>query len=128
MKIRGIAGGKNPHGLKKGDVIELSPEEKVCAMAREQVVESSPEGFKYIPLSAEVVGSVQVVAGRELKNNPEPSQYIGEVVVKFRTLKLSTDRLMPSKAMKVKVHCKDCKDDIGVSDLQVVDFKVLKEL
>ena len=128
MRIKGIAGGKNPNGLRKGDVIELSPEEKVCAMAREQVVENSPEGYKYIPLSAEVVGNVQVVAGREVKGNSDPAQYIGEVIVKFRTLKLATDRLMPSKAMKVKVHCKDCKDDIGVSDLQVVDFKVLKEL
>jgi hypothetical protein len=127
MKVSGIAGARHPE-LKKGDAIEFTPEQKVCAMAKEQVVESSPEGLRYIPISAEVVGDVQVIAGREVKGHSDPAQYIATVVVKFRTLKLADDRLRPNKSVKVKIHCKDCKDEIGVPDLQSVDFQILKEL
>ena len=127
MKFKGIAGGRHP-SLKKGDVIQLSAEEKVIAMAKEQISENSPEGVRRIPISAEILGEVQTISGRRDIKKPEPTQYISTLVIKYRVLKLSTDRIMPAKKVKVKVHCKDCHNDIGVPDLQVVDFKELKEL
>lgn len=126
MKIKGIAGGKHPT-KKKGEILELSPEEKLEIMAKEQVTEHSPEGIKYIPISAEVSGKVRVMPGRVTKNKTEPAQYSGEVKVKYRALSLSTDRLKPTKEIKVSIHCKDCRDDMGVDDLEAMDFKVLKE-
>lgn len=126
MKIKGIAGGRHD-SLKKGDIISLSPEEKIIAMAKEQVSENSPVGLRRIPLKAEVIGEVQTVKGRSLKNNGDPTQYIGTAKVHYRTLRLSDDRIMPAKTITVKIHCKDCKDDIGVEDLETLDYKVLKE-
>lgn len=126
MKINGIAGGRHP-SKKKGDVIELSPEQKIEIMAKEQVVENSPEGIKYIPISAEAIGKAKVMAGRVTKNKTEPAQYSGKVKVKYRALRLSDDRLKPTKEIKVKIHCKDCRDDMGVDDLEAVDFKIVKE-
>lgn len=124
MKIQGIAGSKHPT-LKKGDSIALSSEDKVCLMAREQVAENSPEGLRYIPLAAKLIGKVQLIQGRAVKNNPDPNQYIATVEVKFRELDLVKDRLHQAKTVKVKIHCKDCTDDIGVEDLETVDFKFI---
>ena len=124
MKIAGIAGSKHPT-LKKGDIIELSSEDKICVMAKEQVSVNSPEGYKYIPIQALNLNTVQKIEGRKLKGKEDPPQYIGEVMVKYRVLRLSDNRLMPTKSMRVKVHCKDCKNDVGIPDLELIDYKCL---
>ena len=125
MKIKGIA-GKNHPTIKRGDVIELSPEEKVEAMAKIGLTDSSPEGYMYIPLSAKAVGDVQVIIGKKDTRNPEPDQYIGIANVRFRTCKLATDRVFVVKTQKVKVHCKDVKDALGLTDLDLIEATLLK--
>lgn len=120
MKIAGIAGKKHPM-LKKGDAIELSPEDKVMSAAKDQVSSGAPEGIRWIPIQAKLLTEVQVVKGRETGRKSEPAQYIGKVEVTYRVLKLDVDRLTPTKKKVVKLTCKDCKDEIGAPDLQVVD-------
>jgi len=123
MKISGIA-GKHPT-IRKGEVIELSPEEKVKAQAKQELSDRSEEGFKFLPTRAHVIGSVQVVQGRQLKE-PEPNQYIGTVEITYRPLRLADDRLFPERSIKVKIHCIDSKDDLGIPDLNTMEYKIIK--
>lgn len=125
LKIAGVAGGKHPT-LKKGDIIELSPENKIEIMAKEEVSKRSPEGFRFIPIDSKVIGDVKVLVGRKDIKKPEPDQYLGTVEITYRSLNLFKDRLYQPKTTLVKVHCKDCKNDIGVPDLEMIEFKVLK--
>lgn len=125
MKIAGIAGAKHP-SKKKGDPIELSPEDKLRAISKEQVAEDSPEGTKRIPIDVEVIGDVRVIDGRHAGDDSTPAQYMGEAVVKYRTLHLHNDRMTPAKKVQIKIHFKDCKNDIGVPDLEVVSMEELK--
>ena len=124
MKIEGVAGKKHPT-LKRGDAIELSPEKKIQAMACEAVVKSSPNGYLYVPLTAEIKGEVRVIKGRKDIKNPEPNQYLGTALVRFRPHKLDTDRVFSVKTQKVKVHCKDAKDTNGIPDLERVEDLML---
>lgn len=124
MKIAGVAGKKHPT-LKRGEAIPLSPESKVEAMAREALVKSSPEGYLYVPVDSKVVGTVRIIAGRFGLKEPEPAQYMGTCLVKYRTCKLSTDKVFAIKEQKVKVHIKDTKNDIGVEDLEMVESSMV---
>lgn len=124
MKIAGVA-GKNHPTLKKGDAIAHSPEVKIELMAKDALVDSSPEGFMYVPMSAKVIGEVQIIKGREGVKNTDDTQYIGSALVKYRKTKLDTDRIFPIKECKIKVHIKDSKNDIGIPDLAMVDYKLL---
>ena len=110
MKIAGVAGKKHPT-LKRGEAIALSPESKVEAMAREALVKNSPEGYLYVPLASNVIGTVRTIAGRVGLTVPEPAQYMGTCLVKYRTCKLDTDKVFAVKEQKVKVHVKDTKND-----------------
>ena len=123
MKIAGIA-GKHPT-LRKGDVIELTHEKKVESQARQELSDRSEEGFKYLTTKASVVGDVQIVPGRQVKNG-DPTQYIGTVQITYRPLRLADDRLFPEKTVKVKIHCQDSKDDLGMPDLETLDFQVIQ--
>ena len=124
MKIEGVAGKGHPT-LRRGDVIPLSHDKKLCASAEEQVVQNSPEGYKriIIPSETKVVGKVQHVPGRKTSKIYEPDQYMGTVELKFRTLRMRDDRVLPAKSVRVKIHCRDCTDDIGMPDLQAVDYE-----
>lgn len=124
MKFRGIAGNNHP-SLKKGDPIPLSPEDKVKSVAIDYVSSHSDIGFKFVPVSARLIGNVTVNPGRELKNKSEPAQYSGTVEVTYRPLSLKDDRLYPVKTRKVKVQCCDCRNDIGVPDVQAVEVALM---
>lgn len=123
MKIAGIA-GKHP-SLKKGEIIQLSAEDKVKSQAKQELSDNSDEGYKFLPTKAVVVGNVQEVKGRATKD-PEPSQYIGTVLITYRPLRLADDRLFPEKSKTVKIHCCDCVDSLGMPDLKTLKFEVLK--
>lgn len=123
MKIAGIA-GKHPN-VRKGDVIELSNEKKVESQARQELSDRSEEGFKFLTTKASIVGEVQVVLGRQVKNG-DPNQYIGTVMITYRPLRLADDRLFPEKVVKVKIHCQDSRDDLGMPDLETIDFQVIQ--
>ena len=124
MKIEGVAGKGHPT-LRKGDVIPLSNDRKLCASAEEQIVNNSPEGYKriIIPSETKVIGKVQHVPGRNTSKTKEADQYMGTVEVRFRTLRMRDDRVLPAKSVRVKIHCRDCTDDIGMPDLQAIDYK-----
>jgi len=123
MKIEGVAGAKHPT-LQRGDVIELSPEKKLMAVAQEEFVKTSPAGQKYLPLSATVT-DVQVIRGRsgEGIKNPDPNQYKGVVSIRYKTLVLKNDRLYPESQADIKIHFQDAKDDIGQPDLKILTFE-----
>ena len=123
MKIGGIA-GKHPT-VRKGEVIELSPEDKVKAQAKQELSDRSEEGFRFLPTKSIIIGVVQEIKGRQLKD-PEPNQYIGTVQITYRPLRLKDDRLFPERTVKVKIHCTDSKDDLGIPDLETLDYKVIK--
>ena len=122
MKIAGIA-GKHPQ-MRKGDIIQLSAEDKVKSQAKQELSDQSEEGYKFLCTKAVIVGSVQEVKGRQTKD-PEPNQYIGTVLITYRPLRLSDDRLFPEKSKTVKIHCCDCTDDLGMPDLKTLKFDVL---
>jgi hypothetical protein len=124
MKINGVA-GKGHASLQKGDVIELSPEQKLISMAQEEFIKTSPENFKYLPVSTAVEGNVNVIRGREGVKNADAVQYQGIAVIKYRVLNLIKDRLYPEVKAKVKLHFVDAKDELGVADLKIVSFEVL---
>ncbi len=124
MKIAGIAGKKHPT-LKRGEAIPFTPEKKVETMAKEALVDTSPEGYMYIPMTSELIGSVQIINGRLGLKNPEPNQYSGTCLVKYRTCKLDTDKVFSIKERKIKVHCEDSKNDIGIEDLKLLSSSVV---
>lgn len=124
MKIQGIAGAKHP-SLKKGDAIPLSPDKKVISAAREEVVKSSPEGHRFLPTEAKVLGEVNVMTGRVSRTKTDAAQYRADVEVKYRSLRLSDDTLFPVKVAKVRIHCEDTTNEIGVPDLKILSFEVL---
>lgn len=124
MKFKGIAGNNHP-SLKKGDPIPLSPEEKVKATAIEYIATNSDIGFKFVPVSAKIIGQVVVTPGREVKNKSEPAQYSATVEVTYRPLSLKDDRLYPTKTRKMKIQCCDCRNDIGIPDVQAVEVSLM---
>ena len=124
MKIAGIAGKRHPT-LKRGEAIQLSPESKVEIMAKEAMVLSSPEGYMYVPLTSEVIGPVNIIRGRKDIKIKDPTQYIATCLVRYRTTKLVTDKVFGIKEQKIKVHIKDIKNDIGVDDLDIVEYSLL---
>ena len=124
MKINGVA-GKGHNTLQKGDVIELTPEQKLISIAREEFIKTSPEGFKYLPISATVEGNIAVIRGREGVKNADAVQYQGITLIKYKVLNLVKNRLYPEVKAKVKVHFTDTKDELGVPDLKMLSFEVL---
>jgi hypothetical protein len=124
MKIAGVAGAKHPT-LKKGDIIELSPERKLEEQAKQEVISRSETGYQYLPTKSVVSGNVQIIKGRQTKK-PEPSQYIGTVKVSYRRLRLADDRLFPEQTTLVKLHITDSKDELGLPDFKTKSFSILK--
>ncbi|RLA62970.1 MAG: hypothetical protein DRQ88_13035 [Epsilonproteobacteria bacterium] len=123
MKIGGIVSSNKGRG-RRGDPIPLEPEKKVKFMARQGVISKPPEGYRYIPCRMNMRSKVDVFQGRKEMN--EPSQYGGIVEVIYRPLRLKDDRLFPEQSAIVKIRCEDSKDDIGIDDLKILDFKVLQ--
>lgn len=126
LGIRGIAGGKHPT-KRKGDYIELSTQEKLLRVSKERLASFSPEGHRYIPLEVKVEGDITFIPGRNLgKGKEDPNQYIGTVSIRYRSLRLKDSRLDQSREMKVTVHFKDCYNDLGLPDQELVDFKIIQ--
>lgn len=123
MKLAGVAGGKHPL-YKKGDPIPLDSEKKLLAQARQELSDKSEEGFKYLTTRAVMEGKIHVIAGRQT-NPPEPDQFMGTVSITYRPLRLRDDRLFREKTAKVKIHCQDCKDDLGIPDVETLSFELL---
>jgi hypothetical protein len=124
MKIQGVAGSRHP-SLKRGEPIQLPPEEKAKLMASETVINLAEEGWKRIPIKEEVIGAVQVIKGRGGIKNPEPDQYHATVKVTYKRLKFDGDKLFPATSTTIRILFKDSKDEIGMPDLELVDHKVL---
>jgi len=124
MKIAGVAGAKHPT-LKKGDIIPLTPKDKVEIMAKHAVVDMSPSGHMNTPLEAKLIGEVEIIRGRAGGKKEDPTQYIGTCTVTYRPFNLSTDKVFASKKCKIKMHIKDVKNDIGVEDLETIEATLL---
>ena len=121
MKIKGIAGKNNP-GLKKGDPIPLSPEEKACLVAADIIIKESDNVWKNIPVKKEILGKVQVTKGRKDIKNPEPDQYKATVKVTYKKYDLQRERLFTGNTATIKILFEDSKDDLGLPD-----FKITKQ-
>lgn len=124
MKIKGIAGKKSV-GHRKGDPIPLSPEEKAFSIAADIVINNSDDVWKNIPVEQELLGNVQVIRGRKGVKNPEPDQYKALVKVTYKRLDMIRDKLFGAKSVTVRVLFEDCKDDLGLPDLQVIKQEFL---
>lgn len=124
MKIKGIA-GKNVAGLKKGDPIPLSPEEKALSIASDIIIKQSDGVWKNIPVEKELIGNVQVIKGRKGIKNVEPDQYKATVKITYKKLDLVRDKLFSGSSSTVRVLFEDASDDLGLPDLKVITQEVL---
>lgn len=125
MKFKGIA-GRNHRNLKKGDPIELSPEEKACYVASEIVIDMSEDGWRNIPMSEELIGDITFRLGRKDLKNPEADQYIATVKVKYKRLHLEEDKLFSGSSTTLKIMFEDSIDDLGLPDFNVIKKEVVQ--
>lgn len=125
MKIKGVAGGKDPHH-RRGDPIQLPADEKAKIMASEVVINGSEEGWKRIPIKEEVLGGVQILKGRTDVKNPDPTQYKATVQVTYKRLDLVRDRLFSAKTITLEIRFQDSKDDLGMPDMELLDSKIIQ--
>lgn len=115
MKIKGIKTGKS-----KGDVIELTPEDKL----HEAVKMACSEG-KHFPGYLTWVSSFEQKdlsfssAGPLLRGMFANNTYkgSGEVTINFRSA--AKDQIEPPKKLKVQVKFKDITDEWGMPELSI---------
>ena len=124
MKIQGVAGGRHP-SLRRGDPIQLPPDEKAKLIGSEVIISLSEEGWRRLPIKEEIIGAVQVIKGRSGIKDSEPDQYSATVKVTYKRLKLGSDKLFPAVSKTVQVLFKDSKDDLGMPDLSLISHKLV---
>lgn len=125
MKFKGIA-GRSHENLKKGDPIELSPQEKSCYVASEIVIDMSEDGWRNIPMSEELIGDITFRKGRKDLKNPEPDQYDVTVKVKYKKLQLEEDKLYSGGSTTLKILFEDSTDELGLPDFNIIKKEVVQ--
>ena len=128
MKVKGIVTQKydKSRNLHRGDVIELTPEEKAVEAVKSAVSEMSVPGETMCwSEGTDIPGPVSLNANGEKfhgKYTNGTYRVSGKVVI--RTLDVKTDRLKPIKESDFDLVFCDCLDALNQPDLKVESFNI----
>lgn len=130
MKIAGVVRDRRPRkdGKRKGDVLELTKEEKVPLAVQDAVRDSSPDGevwctckdgfelkdLKFVPNDVPHIG----------KKNFANNTYIAKGKVKWWKTWLHTQKKSKDTEAAFTVQFKDVLDDYGQPELKVTEFNM----
>ena len=115
MRIKGIKTGKN-----KGDVIELTPEDKLKEAVKMACSEGKHfDGYLTWATNIKTKDLNVVSAGSPLKGKYANNLYTaaGSAAINFRNI--AKDQVEPPKTMDFEVKFKDVTDSWGMPDLEV---------
>ena len=124
FKIKGVAAGSAKGPYRKGEIIPLSPEEKLIVQCSEEVCKQAEPGTSHLVVDANLEGGVNVIKGiQDQKTGKTLSQYQGTVQISYRELDLETNRVKQPVTRKFQLHIEDTFDDLGVDDLKTISCK-----
>jgi threonine dehydrogenase-like Zn-dependent dehydrogenase len=128
MKIKGVYRA-NTKKNRRGDIIELSPQEKVPHAVGDGLRALAPKGTVYI------VGRVQADAPlvypkstplhQIVKKTFANNVYTAKGTVSYQKHTLSPDKIFPANTSKFMIEFEDVLDGIGQPDLKVKSFKLV---
>ena len=128
MKVKGVVTQKydKKRKLHRGDVIELSAEEKVVAVVKDAVAGMSEEGKTVCWAEGVTPDATPTVinAGDKFHGKYSNAKYKATGKVVIRTLNVKTDRVKPVKESSFSVDFCDCLDSLNQPELKVENFEI----
>lgn len=125
MKIKGAV-GKTGKGKRRGDPIEYTPEEKVPLAVQDGVKALNDSDHIFYAEDIVVDKHSHMARKASVTHKYANNAYMAEGKVTYRKLNSKKDKLYPAMTRKFKIQFEDCLDSIGVPDLKVVKFELLK--
>jgi hypothetical protein len=122
MKAKGIY----RDGPKKGELIELSAEEKVPLALQDALVECDEYKDKFaVWATHQQLKKVRFVSnGKPLESRWQNNRYFAEGQVTVNRRKLDPDRLLAPQTKSFILEFEDCLDHIGQPDTKILTFKL----
>ena len=122
MKAKGIY----RDGPKRGELIELSAEEKVPLVLQDALAEHPEFKDQYAVWSKEVqLAKVRFTSkGKNLKDRWQNNKYFAEGRATIHKRRLDPDRLLAPKSQSFVLEFEDCLDPMGQPDTKILAFKL----
>jgi hypothetical protein len=121
MKVKGI----NKSGVSRGEVIELSQDEKVLPALKGAATMHEPWGMFSVWVSDNKVNKISsTVKGDKLKRKWQNNHYFVEGSATFNFRNKEKDEIYPPKMHTYVMQFEDTTDHIGQPDLKVTKFEV----
>lgn len=121
MKIKQII----KDGPRRGEVKELSAEEKAAEAVKDAVAATAEEGYLCYAEGIVITNvSTQSRGPRDDDKKFANNDYKAKGHVNIRRLKLDTDDLFPAKKHHFDIDFEDVLDQWGMPDIKVINFDI----
>jgi len=122
MRIKGVETGRGSN--KRGTPIELSPMEKAVEAVKIALCKKGTPDNSMLVYGVDVK-DVQEHVSRDISSKGQPLEalkYDATGSVQYRNYNPVGDKLRPKVSKTFKIQFKNSRDDMGLPDLEVLDF------